>query len=255
MENKGQTVRKITLWSILGYGFGGLFIFGGVIGFFSQPLFAIFILLSGLVVFPPVGQLLKNKAHLELSKVVKIILFVVFLAIGGSITGASKNDSSPAISDTHTVTSTPGKPLTTQDKLWKDWDRFGESRKGADIVTDSSGTVTLTVTIDQYWDEKTLVEGAFNAFANFGIGAFQIDGIQKEIVIYKMPLIDTYGNKNVDEVIRLGMTKDEFTKYQWKNLEGQPIYYKMSIAADPFFVHPALLSKIDTSQIELTDIK
>lgn len=91
MENELKSsevkTKNITLGSIVGWIFGILVGAGGIFGLFSDPIPSIFFILAAIIVLPPANKILKEKLHISLSKGVKIVLVLVFLAIAGSQIG------------------------------------------------------------------------------------------------------------------------------------------------------------------------
>ena len=80
-----EKIKKITLSKILGYGFGGLFIIGGIGILTSGNLLSgLAELLAGLVIFPLSYGFVRSRFHLELSKAVRVVLVLVLLGIAGS---------------------------------------------------------------------------------------------------------------------------------------------------------------------------
>ncbi len=99
MEKEEKNAKKIGVGSLLSWGLGGLLVLGGFIELFSKPVMGIFTLLAGLVIFPPAVKFLKNKTNIELTRALKIIVFFVLLAIGGSMADTSSLASSSGASN------------------------------------------------------------------------------------------------------------------------------------------------------------
>lgn len=81
-QPKGK--KEITLSSILAWGFGLLFLFGGIGNLFVKPISGILFLVMAIPIFPPITNLLKNRFNISFSKNAKFaIFFVSFLIFGG----------------------------------------------------------------------------------------------------------------------------------------------------------------------------
>lgn len=433
-----KEVKKITLWTILGWAIGGFFVVVGFVGLFSDFLFAFFMILSGIVILPPFGKFVKQKFNIELSKAVRVVIFIVLFLIGAGTLSSSKKDTksndstnnSPSnqqpaqssapnsngggtviglglsakkisgdlasfgfdfndigglISDNPltnnqrkltgdvkdkdsgnyftfelihddndnlleananmmfgNVPSDTGKwstyiealiqdidpsakswvdttftdgftksaanqsdyekkttinnrvydfkvspgqgqpafgyadltidpnsipvtdtqpsaaPLSESDTnaaLWKALDQIDKgNRDGWNIIysqANNPGVVTLTQTSDSFWDEQMAVNGAINTSISYGYQVFKIPGIDQEIIEFKSTFTDNFGNKSVEDIIKIGITKDKFNRYNWQNLNYEPIYNQMIQSADPFDINPSVKSKINTDQLTL----
>lgn len=153
----------------------------------------------------------------------------------------------------------PPKPLSVTDKLWLAIDK-GDTSKRAGYELEyfdfsdpqMAGTVSLSYTSDSFLDESWAVGGAFNTFVSFGQKAFKIDGVKRIVLAFKSTFTDSYGKNSVGDIIRFGMTKEEFEKYDWTNLNHQPIFYKIQRSATPFYVNPSVMLKIEPEKITLS---
>lgn len=105
MPKKEKPIRKVTLKAIIAWGMGGLFVLGGFIEMFTSPLAGIFTLLAGTVIFPPTVKLLRDKARLEMSLIIKVILFFIFMGISGAF--SPKSATTPTPTQTPSPTPTP----------------------------------------------------------------------------------------------------------------------------------------------------
>lgn len=82
MINEQKKERTIGFKFILGWIVGLLLFFGAARNLFSNPIITPFEIAAGLVVFPPFMQFLKNKTKIQLSTVLRIILFLVLFGVG-----------------------------------------------------------------------------------------------------------------------------------------------------------------------------
>jgi len=231
-------------------------------------------IISLLVLFFPVGLFLMWK-YASWNKAIKWVVTIIFaLGLFANIssshakqaqnqqTNQSSNNSAPTA--TEAPTAIP-KPLTMDDKLWQAFNKVFDDRykKGTQIkYTATDKTVVLIQEPGKYWsetnlydlDEKRLVETAISSFVQYGREAFKIEGVNRVGVDYRMPFTDSYGKETVSTAFSFSMTKEEFQKYNWNNLNGKPIYYQIirSTTDDPLFsIDPAILRKIDPATITL----
>ncbi|HUD44386.1 MAG TPA: hypothetical protein VMR41_02485 [Patescibacteria group bacterium] len=217
-----------------------------------------------LIFFFPVGLFLMWK-YAHWNKAVKWVITAIFaIFVFASINSSNSTTNQTQTSSNSSTTSTsqptatpqPKKPLTTEDKLWqayKNFDNQDTDFSGVKIDYDATtNTTTLTNTSDNFLDEQSAVNGVVNSLVGYGMQAFKIPGVDKLVVAFRSTFTDSYGHKSTDDIARIGMTKDEFAKYDWKNLEFQPIYDQLQSSADPFYVNPSILGKIDTQKINLS---
>ncbi|MCR4277933.1 MAG: hypothetical protein NUV80_00470 [Candidatus Berkelbacteria bacterium] len=188
-----------------------------------------------------------------------IAILVFFIAIG--VTGSRKEASSgasqqPATDEPGLTTqaSTPVPvplPQTTADKLWVAYDAIKQNRDGIAIdYSEATKAVTLSKTSPTFYDEKSLVKGAVFVFVWYGSQVFKIDGVNELEVEFKTDFTDTYGNKKTDDAVVIFMSKEEFLKYNWKNLEYQPVLNQLR-AGGSAYIHPAIQKSITEKDIHL----
>ena len=98
-----KEVKKISIGLILSWLFGLLFVFGAIGQTIDgNILTGIFFFLAGAIILPPVDKQMKEKYGIELSKWVKIIIFVLLISIGSYFSPVSETTSTPK-----TTTTTP----------------------------------------------------------------------------------------------------------------------------------------------------
>jgi hypothetical protein len=103
-----------------------------------------------------------------------------------------------------------------------------------------------------FWDENSVVRGAYSMLVKYGRESFQIDGVNSLTVNYKLEFTDKYGKKTTDDAIMITMSKEEFNKFEWDNLKLQSVYNQIKSASSKYYVHPALESKLDYSKLFLS---
>ncbi len=203
------------------------------------------------------------------SKGIKIAITIVFAII--NIVALSSDDTTtkntqqtnqqveqkPVVAETKTevkneVPAEPVKPLATTDKLWNALDKSIKTRTSYDIKYDEAKKeATLIFSPKDFWDENSVVKGAYSTLVKYGKEVFQIDGVNSLTVNYKLEFTDRYGKKSTDDAVIITMSKDEFSKYDWDNLKYQPVYNQIKSSASKYYVHPALESKLDYSKLYL----
>ena len=75
--------KNITLKSILAWVFGIIFAITGIANLFSSPIAALFFLLAAMILIPPIMRMFSQKSKVNLSRTVRIILALAFLALAG----------------------------------------------------------------------------------------------------------------------------------------------------------------------------
>jgi len=78
----GENTRKITLGIVLGWTLGIYALLWGIICLTGYRLLGIIILISGIIVFPPISGILKAKLHIELTGGLKWFIYFVLQTIG-----------------------------------------------------------------------------------------------------------------------------------------------------------------------------
>ena len=87
---KHLTVKKVGIWLVLAWIVGSLSILAGIGLLVTNILAGLLIGLGGLILLPPLGNLVKEKFNIEISGWLKFILFLVLLGIGSSIGSTDK---------------------------------------------------------------------------------------------------------------------------------------------------------------------
>lgn len=158
---------------------------------------------------------------------------------------------------TEPPTTTPAvvqKELTTIDKLWMALDSSIGSRKLYDIgYVESTKTVKLTLTDLAAWDENSIVKDAYAALVKYGSEAFKIDAVDLVTIDVKTEMQNQYGKSSLQDVIVITMPRDEFEKYDWNALKYKPISQQIKRSSTKYYIHPAILSKLDPDKLLLTE--
>lgn len=147
---------------------------------------------------------------------------------------------------------TPTNPPTITDSLWSALDKSMKTRTNYGVEFDaSSKTASIIKTSTSAWDESALVRDSFTTLVKYGTEAFKVDGVDAVRVVIKTELTDSYGKKSIEDVVRIIMVKFEFGKFDWKNLSYQPVYTRIKNASEAFYIHPAILQKINPDKLYL----
>jgi hypothetical protein len=112
-------------------------------------------------------------------------------------------------------------------------------------------TALVTYSPKAFWDQNALLEDAWRGFVSFGEKAFALDEVGEIKIVYRIEFTDTYGKKEIEDAIRISMKKEEFQKYEWKNLIGQNISLKLYESCVEYYVHPAITKSIDPAKVKL----
>jgi hypothetical protein len=218
-------------------------------------------------IFPSIFYKLFRKESKVLIRTFFGLATIVFFVVFGVISDKNKPDSlrevsqqanqqeqNPVVAETKSeAPSEPAKPLTIDDKLWAALDKSIKTRTDYDIKYDEATKgVALTFSPKDFWDENSVVRGAYSTLVKYGRESFQVDGVNLLTVDYKLEFTDKYGKKSTDDAIIITMSKDEFSKFDWDNLKFQPVYNQIKSSASKYYVHPALESKLDYSKLFLS---
>lgn len=212
-----------------------------------------------LILFFPIGLFLMWK-HARWNKIVKIIItgiFALFLlgsSSGSKTSSTQQTQASPTPSE---AKKTPEptkevKPLSISDNVWIALDNSMKTRKNYSVeYNESSKTASITFTSLDFYDESSMVRGSFTTLVKFGMEAFKIDGVDSVQVVVRTEFTDQYGKKSVEDAVRIIMSKSEFNKFDWNNLEYQPVYNQIKNASEGFYIHPAVLLKLNPDKLYL----
>jgi hypothetical protein len=165
--------------------------------------------------------------------------------------GAKKqNTSTPTPKPT--IKATPTQPSIT-DQLWKALDDSIKTRKEYDLqYQEVTKQVTLTHTASDFWDETELVKGGWSTLVKYGTEAFKIGGVDKVKIVVRTNFTNQYGNDDIEDAMRISMTKDEFSKYNWNNLNYQLISTQMENSLVEYYIHPAVLKNVKYDKLWLS---
>lgn len=102
---------------------------------------------------------------------------------------------------------------------------------------------------DAIWDEADFVRKSISNYISYCQQAYQIDGVTSIDFQVSTNMQDSYGNTNLESVMEIRMVKDNFEKFNWKNLEYQGIYDNFKANCEFFWIAPGILKNVDPSDI------
>lgn len=231
-----------------------------------------------LVLFFPAGIFLMWKysnwkmwLKVALSVVAAIIVISAMSSSGSSSTSSTSSSNSTHETTAKSVsepTATP-KPLTMQDKLYKITDSLQLQRDATKISYDAStGKVMVTYNIAKHWGDThlgdltpvSLLNTEVNDYVSFAGQMFKLDGITTVGADYQTSFTDQYGNAKLDDAWKFSMDKTTFDKFNWKNLENQPIFDTLvdnTSENDDYYIAPSIqaaLNEAGHDQVKLGKI-
>lgn len=190
---------------------------------------------------------------------IAISVFSIFWLFGMIGIFSPSSQSSPQPSNTNTSASTQkavvkptSKPLTLQDKLWKVTDSLQMQRDATKINYDpQTGEVMVKFNIAKHWSDThmqdltpiALMNTEVNNFVSLGLGMFKIPEVKIVGIDFQTMFNDQYGNSTLQDAWKFSMTKDEFQKYDWQNMEGKPVFDQFvgnSVREDDYYIADSL---------------
>lgn len=114
-KTEAKKVTKIGVSTILAWIFGVIFLVAGLGAAIQNLIGGLLIIAGACLILPPANNVLREKMNIELSGLLRFIIFIVFLAIGMSMTGLQNGDSDVVVQPTPTVSgeTTPATEPTT----------------------------------------------------------------------------------------------------------------------------------------------
>ena len=163
------------------------------------------------------------------------------------------NNNQPVV--TQPKTEEPKKEKTIIDKVWEALDSSIKTRDKYDIqYIEADKLVRVTKEPYDSWDETAFVKDTYGDFVDYGLVAFQIDGVDSIEFLYWANITDQYGKTNKEKGVDIAMKKSEFQKYDWNGLKGQNIYYQMTTSCYEHYIHPAVMKNVKTDKLWLPTI-
>jgi hypothetical protein len=214
---------NVSALTILAWIFGIIFLFAGLINFFTKPVTGLFEILAGLSIFPPFWKTVKTKWGYGLRRAYKVVLCIVLLLISGAAYGQSttssnagkqttattenttgqNNDSTskdtPTITPTEAPTDTP-KPTLTPQQIIANFEKDAQTITVADIYKSPNSykgkSLIFTCSVSGFPKDENGDVGALNCDDPNAYGSNVQIGISKETDVTKInenDLIKVYG--------------------------------------------------------------
>lgn len=147
----------------------------------------------------------------------------------------------------------PEKTISLNDKLWLALDNSMKKRDGYEISLDENKKdVQISFESKEFWDENSLVRGAYSLLVKYGKEAFKLEGVDLLTVKYKTEFTDGYGKKGIEDAIIITMSKEEFNKFEWENLKMLPVYKQIEGSALKYYIHPAVKNNLNYDKLYLS---
>jgi len=168
---------------------------------------------------------------------------------------AKKSESPSQTPAPKIVTPTPTpqveQTVDTMDQLWKAVDTGLQTRESIDIKYDYGfKIVTLTKDGDMF-DSNGFVRDGYSTLVRYGREAFKIDGVDHVLIDLRASFTDNYGNSHMDTGMTVEMTKENFQKFNWDNLEYTPVSKQIEAASEYYFIHYSIQKNLNTDKLYL----
>jgi hypothetical protein len=213
---------------------------------------------AALLFFFPVGLYLlwshpdwSKKSKWIVTAIVAVFILIAVSSPKSTPTATAEVVASPSPIASATPTPSP-QPQTMTDKLVAATKVAMGKIDGYSVAYDeATKTATLTAEPSEKWDETAEVQSGYSALVKFGMEAFKVDGVDEVAVNMKVNGTDGYGKPFVESGVKMGMTKVEFAKYDWKNLNLHNVETQMITSCSQYYIAPFLLKNVDHTKLYL----
>lgn len=212
-----------------------------------------------------------------LTAIAAIFVISIVSSSGSNSTQTSKPTAS-TVSETNNkaeaqqATATPiptSKPLTLQDKLWQVADSLHFEHDATKISYNvQTGEVMVTYNVAKHWSDThlgdltpvSLLNSELNEYVPMAGKMFKLDGVKIVGIDFQTMFDDQYGKSTLQDAWKFSMTKDEFNKYDWQNLDGKPIFDQLvgnSVRDDDYYIDTSIqaaLNEAGHDQVKLGKI-
>ena len=105
--------------------------------------------------------------------------------------------------------------------------------------------------IDGFVDETDAIRKGISNYINYAREAYQLDGVQSITANMYLTMIDTKGNKEKVQALRIAMGKEYFESFKWENLENKsvPIFSEFMNNCYDFSIHPGIWKRVNEEEI------
>lgn len=191
-----------------------------------------------------------------------LVVFIMMAALGSqqpqqqqskTTTIQSAKPTQQTATTPQTTTPRTTKPATTQDQLWTAVDNGLKKRDNIKIDYDGTDKVAfIEHTDNDPYDAVSFVRQTYAMLALWGPEAFKVSGVDIINIQNKTTFKDQYGNNSTGTGVTIEMTKDQFSKFNWKNLEYSPINDAIQNNSNVYIIVPAIRNEIkDPSKLYL----
>lgn len=111
------------------------------------------------------------------------------------------------------------------------------------------GNIVIHYNPGSLYNEKAAVIYAIRDYVDYCRYVYVFDDVVSVWMVTEGDFTDSHGNKSVDTVTSIDMSKEAFNSFNWDNLEYVNIYDAFSADCATFYIHPSVLYSINTDEI------
>ena len=122
-------------------------------------------------------------------------------------------------------------------------------------VSYSASDASCLITIEdrnEYFSETTFVRDQYTRYINYCKKAYKMSNITSIQFDISVSMKDTKGNTSMENVMSIGMKKDVFDSYNWKNVIGDSRTITSAIDNGEFeisYIHPGIAKEVKWNKI------
>ena len=182
-----------------------------------------------------------------------LLAFIFFMIVLGSFSGnnSEKNKSS----------SNQENLQTPESKIKK---AVGDIIKPENLKSATYSADTKTVKVEYNPHSKigdtsyamissdSFVREIYTNLVKIGKVVFQVENVEKLNMVAYVDFMDNYGKSKEERGGEILFSKKEFNKFQWDNLEYQPISKEIKQTALDYYIHPAIAKEVNEKDLFLS---
>lgn len=111
------------------------------------------------------------------------------------------------------------------------------------------GNIVIHYNPGSLYNEKAVVIYAIRDYIDYCRYVYAFDDVSSVWMVTEGDFTDSHGNKSVDTVTSIDMSKEAFNSFNWDNLEYVNIYDAFSADCDTFYIHHSVLYSINSDEI------
>jgi hypothetical protein len=250
-QSTGVKTKNITTMSGIAWILVVIFTITGISTLFSHPVAGIFFLLAALVLLPPIKKLLRKKYNINLSRVVRIVLAIIFLIIAGISIGGSTTSTSNTVASQASipVNTAPAQPQPSQTLEQQITDKVNtvlgaKTNMGKPTIVKVEIDPYVPIDLKKYAYKPTdeikgiliTINSSENITTNLQKGSMDEDAskvfqaifplssqIGDVIVWSQLPMQDKYGNNKDGTAIVFAMASPLYQKINWSNFYSRDL--------------------------------